>query len=72
MADSFPLNAVKEVKAGGSSPLRPHIDGVECPEGMEVLIKSCWRERPADRPEFSSLRVTIKKLSPAGSVPNQH
>ncbi|XP_031416050.1 atrial natriuretic peptide receptor 1 [Clupea harengus] len=61
-----PIDILERVRAGGSSPLRPHIDGVECPEGMEVLIKSCWRERPADRPEFSSLRVTIKKLSPAG------
>lgn len=57
---------VKRVKAGGRSPLRPHIDGVECPEEMEVVVRSCWSERPAERPEFSSLRVTIKKLSPTG------
>ncbi|XP_041912730.1 atrial natriuretic peptide receptor 1 [Alosa sapidissima] len=61
-----PIDIVERVRAGGRSPLRPHIDSVECPEEMEALIKNCWRERPADRPEFSSLRVTIKKLSPTG------
>ncbi|KAL2098238.1 hypothetical protein ACEWY4_007445 [Coilia grayii] len=61
-----PIDIVERVKAGGISPLRPHTGGVECPEEMEALIKSCWRERPADRPEFSFLRGTIKRLSPTG------
>ncbi|XP_063074370.1 atrial natriuretic peptide receptor 1 [Engraulis encrasicolus] len=61
-----PIDIVERVKSGGIDPLRPHTDGVECPEEMEALIKSCWSERPADRPDFSSLRGAVKKLSPTG------
>ncbi|XP_041699154.2 atrial natriuretic peptide receptor 1 isoform X2 [Coregonus clupeaformis] len=51
---------------GGGSPLRPHTDRAECPEGVEALLWACWSERPSDRPDFSSLRVTVKKLCPSG------
>ncbi|KAM9528488.1 atrial natriuretic peptide receptor 1 isoform 2-T2 [Salvelinus alpinus] len=62
---------VEGVKAGvcvggGGSPLRPHTDSSECPEGVEALLGACWSERPSDRPDFSSLRVTVKRLCPSG------
>uniref|UniRef100_A0A667WMY9 guanylate cyclase n=1 Tax=Myripristis murdjan TaxID=586833 RepID=A0A667WMY9_9TELE len=57
---------VERVKRGGSSPLRPHTDTSQCPESVETLMTSCWSERPADRPDFSSLRLTIKRLFPTG------
>nr|XP_046181241.1 atrial natriuretic peptide receptor 1 isoform X2 [Oncorhynchus gorbuscha] len=61
---------VERVKAGvcvggGGSPLRPHTDRAECPEGVEALMGACWSERPSDRPDFSSLRVTVKRLCPS-------
>ncbi|CAB1328233.1 unnamed protein product [Coregonus sp. 'balchen'] len=64
-------NIVERVRAGvgvggGGSPLRPHTDRAECPEGVEALLWACWSERPSDRPDFSSLRVTVKKLCPSG------
>ncbi|XP_010886835.2 atrial natriuretic peptide receptor 1 isoform X1 [Esox lucius] len=70
------LNAhdiVERVKAGCSirdTPLRPYTAGAECPEGLEALLGACWSERPSDRPDFSSLRVTVKRLCPSGMKEN--
>ncbi|XP_048851456.1 atrial natriuretic peptide receptor 1 isoform X3 [Brienomyrus brachyistius] len=60
----------ERVKAGGCSPLRPHVDRAECPEAVETLMRSCWRERPAERPDFPALRTLVKKLSPTGGSDN--
>uniref|UniRef100_UPI003AAFE9F1 atrial natriuretic peptide receptor 1 n=1 Tax=Centroberyx gerrardi TaxID=166262 RepID=UPI003AAFE9F1 len=61
---------VERVKAGGCSPLRPHTDRSQCPESVENLMTSCWSERPADRPDFSSLRLAVKRLCPTGGSDN--
>lgn len=63
---------VELVKAGGRRPLRPHVDASECEDGVEALLLSCWRESASERPDFSSLRTTVKKMCPSGSVPMQH
>ncbi|XP_067106425.1 atrial natriuretic peptide receptor 1 [Osmerus mordax] len=57
---------VAGVKAGGCSPLRPHTDREVCPERLEALMASCWSERVAERPDFSYLRLTVKRLCPSG------
>ncbi|XP_078138641.1 atrial natriuretic peptide receptor 2-like, partial [Centroberyx gerrardi] len=61
---------VERVKAGGCSPLRPHTDRSQCPESVENLMTSCWSERHADRPDFSSLRLAVKRLCPTGGSDN--
>ncbi|KAK3523212.1 hypothetical protein QTP86_022935 [Hemibagrus guttatus] len=64
-----PLKAreiVDLVKEGGCRPLRPHVDASECEDGVEALLLSCWKERASERPDFSSLRTTIKKMCPSG------
>ncbi|XP_071389998.1 atrial natriuretic peptide receptor 1 [Centroberyx affinis] len=61
---------VERVKAGVCSPLRPHTDGSQCPESVENLMTSCWSERPADRPDFSSLCLVVKRLCPTGGSDN--
>ncbi|XP_052458767.1 atrial natriuretic peptide receptor 1 isoform X3 [Carassius gibelio] len=61
---------VERVRAGGCSPLRPHIDPAEGVEELEGIMVSCWREKPAERPDFSSLRTAIKKLCPNGGSEN--
>ncbi|XP_053474798.1 atrial natriuretic peptide receptor 1 [Ictalurus furcatus] len=58
---------VELVKAGGRRPLRPHVDASECEDGVEALLLSCWRESASERPDFSSLRTTVKKMCPSGS-----
>ncbi|KAJ8407535.1 hypothetical protein AAFF_G00273920 [Aldrovandia affinis] len=55
---------------GGCSPLRPHADPAECPEDAEALMRSCWRESPAERPDFSYLKVAVKRLCPSGGSDN--
>ncbi|XP_051982336.1 atrial natriuretic peptide receptor 1-like [Xyrauchen texanus] len=61
---------VERVRAGGCNPLRPHTDRAECEEELEGLLASCWREKPAERPDFFSLRTAIKKLCPNGGSEN--
>ncbi|XP_072525797.1 atrial natriuretic peptide receptor 1 isoform X2 [Salminus brasiliensis] len=58
------------VKAGGGRLLRPHVDAADCEEGVEALLLSCWRERATERPDFSSLRTTVKKMCPSGGSEN--
>ncbi|XP_036372525.1 atrial natriuretic peptide receptor 1 [Megalops cyprinoides] len=65
-----PREVVERVKAGGCSPLRPHTDPAECPESVETLMRCCWRESPAERPEFSTLKVVVKRLCPSGGSGN--
>ncbi|KAG7458595.1 hypothetical protein MATL_G00222120 [Megalops atlanticus] len=65
-----PKEVVERVKAGGCSPLRPHTDPAKCPESVETLMSSCWRESPAERPEFSALKVVVKRLCPSGGSGN--
>lgn len=62
---------MERVRAGGCSPLRPHIDPAEGVEELEGIMVSCWTEKPVERPDFSSLRTAIKKLCPNGSVMKQ-
>ncbi|XP_043090655.1 atrial natriuretic peptide receptor 1 isoform X2 [Puntigrus tetrazona] len=61
---------VERVKARSWSPLRPHIDPSEGVEELEGIIVSCWREKPAERPDFSFLSTAIKKLCPNGGSEN--
>nr|XP_015199399.1 PREDICTED: atrial natriuretic peptide receptor 1-like [Lepisosteus oculatus] len=55
---------IEKVKEGGSNSFRPYTDTTECPGPLAMLMKSCWRERPSERPDFTSLKATVKKLSP--------
>uniref|UniRef100_A0A8C9SDS6 Guanylate cyclase n=1 Tax=Scleropages formosus TaxID=113540 RepID=A0A8C9SDS6_SCLFO len=54
---------VERVRAGGCSPLRPHADRADCPEAVESLMRSCWWEKPAERPDFSTLRTLVRRGS---------
>ncbi|XP_073809370.1 atrial natriuretic peptide receptor 1 isoform X2 [Danio rerio] len=65
-----PREIVERVRAGGCSPSRPYIDRAECVEELESLVVSCWRETPAERPDFSYIRTAIKKNSPHGVSEN--
>uniref|UniRef100_W5M3H3 Guanylate cyclase n=1 Tax=Lepisosteus oculatus TaxID=7918 RepID=W5M3H3_LEPOC len=53
---------IEKVKEGGSNSFRPYTDTTECPGPLAMLMKSCWRERPSERPDFTSLKATVKKL----------
>ncbi|XP_014255995.1 atrial natriuretic peptide receptor 1 isoform X2 [Cimex lectularius] len=55
-----PREIVEGVKSGG---LRPSTTGICCEEELSALMRRCWEEEPADRPDFNTLKATIRKLN---------
>ena len=52
--------------SSGSSPrgvLRPLIDKDSADEEIINMMTRCWSEDPYDRPDFSALKVAIRKLN---------
>ena len=52
--------------SGGSASkgvLRPLIDKDSADEEIINMMTRCWREDPLDRPDFSALKVAIRKLN---------
>ncbi|XP_050420334.1 atrial natriuretic peptide receptor 1 isoform X4 [Adelges cooleyi] len=43
--------------------LRPSVADLSCDEEVGVLMKRCWTEDPADRPDFTTLKAVIRKLN---------
>lgn len=43
--------------------LRPLIDEGTCDEDFVQLMRRCWAEEAADRPDFAVLKNTIRKLN---------
>ncbi|KAB0800987.1 hypothetical protein PPYR_05341 [Photinus pyralis] len=62
-----PKQIVDSVRNGPESshvpPLRPLIDDSTCDEDVAQLMKRCWAEDAADRPDFSVVKNTIRKLN---------
>ncbi|XP_046686862.1 atrial natriuretic peptide receptor 1 isoform X1 [Homalodisca vitripennis] len=55
----------KEIVEGvrnGQKCLRPTTE-LSCEEEVTSLMKRCWAEDPADRPDFTSLKATIRRLN---------
>lgn len=58
------MDGVKqEVVEQGRQPLRPLIDDSTCDDDIARLMKQCWAEDSVDRPDFSTLKKTIRKLN---------
>lgn len=61
------LKIVDAVRNGPESAhaqsLRPSIDEGTCDEDVAQLMKRCWAEDAADRPDFSVVKNTIRKLN---------
>ncbi|XP_076164770.1 atrial natriuretic peptide receptor 1 isoform X2 [Ptiloglossa arizonensis] len=58
-----PREIVEGVKRGGGSPMRPAIDESSAEEVVATLMRRCWAEDAADRPDFSALKQTIRKIN---------
>lgn len=43
--------------------LRPNTNELSCEEEVGNLMKRCWTEDPADRPDFTTLKAAIRKLN---------
>ncbi|XP_034234224.1 LOW QUALITY PROTEIN: atrial natriuretic peptide receptor 1 [Thrips palmi] len=61
--DMSPYDIVQSVKEGGRMPLRPGVDQLSCEDEVMNLMRRCWAEDPAERPDFSVLKQTIRKLN---------
>ncbi|XP_043286627.1 atrial natriuretic peptide receptor 1-like isoform X2 [Venturia canescens] len=61
--DFSPKEIVEGVKRGGGSPLRPVIDEAVVEEQVATLMRRCWAQDSADRPDFPALKQTIRKIN---------
>ncbi|KAL6262939.1 hypothetical protein P5V15_005727, partial [Pogonomyrmex californicus] len=58
-----PKEIVEGVRRGGGSPLRPVIDDASVEEEVAILMRRCWAQDSADRPDFPALKQTIRKIN---------
>ncbi|CAL1673800.1 unnamed protein product [Lasius platythorax] len=61
--DLSPKEIVEGVRRGGGSPLRPVIDDASVEEEVATLMRRCWAQDSADRPDFPALKQTIRKIN---------
>ncbi|XP_071098893.1 atrial natriuretic peptide receptor 1-like [Haliotis cracherodii] len=62
---------VKDVKDGRRQVFRPSLEHADCPcDELADVIKRCWSEDPAERPDFQSLKTIIRKLNRDGDKGN--
>ncbi|CAH8466314.1 unnamed protein product [Schistosoma mattheei] len=62
---------VKEVKAHRKPPFRPTLDSLEgCSEDLVQLICQAWDDDPSVRPDFQSIKLSMRKLNKAGDSNN--
>lgn len=54
---------IVEAVRNGQKCLRPNTTELSCEEEVANLMKRCWAEDPADRPDFSTLKATIRRLN---------
>ncbi|KAL0269377.1 UNVERIFIED_CONTAM: hypothetical protein PYX00_007132 [Menopon gallinae] len=67
LEEQFRHRIIENVKNGQKPSFRPIVDDLyrEDPSSREVisLMKRCWGEEPADRPDFTALKSHISKLN---------
>ncbi|XP_063929420.1 atrial natriuretic peptide receptor 1 isoform X2 [Zophobas morio] len=49
--------------ANGGQPLRPSLGEAICEEEVALMMKKCWSEDAADRPDFSSVKSRLKHIN---------
>jgi atrial natriuretic peptide receptor A len=49
--------------ANGGQPLRPSLGEALCEEEVAAMMRKCWSEDAADRPDFSSLKNRLKHIN---------
>lgn len=59
----FPTEIIENVKNGLKPAFRPTIDEGMGDEAVIHMMKRCWNEDPAERPDFSTLKTTIRRLN---------
>ncbi|XP_064645630.1 atrial natriuretic peptide receptor 1-like isoform X2 [Lineus longissimus] len=68
--DLSPEECVRKVKNGQKPYFRPTLEEDDISEALADMIRRCWNEDPVERPDFSQLRSTIRKLNKEGDSGN--
>ncbi|XP_071083341.1 atrial natriuretic peptide receptor 1-like isoform X2 [Haliotis cracherodii] len=70
-ADFSPEDIYEKLKNGVRPYFRPTIEEYDCPcDELADVIKRCWAEDPAERPDFTALKSIIRKLNKDGDKGN--
>ncbi len=54
---------IENVKNGQKPAFRPTVDEEMGDEAVVQMMKRCWMEDPAERPDFPALKATIRRLN---------
>ncbi|XP_069482876.1 atrial natriuretic peptide receptor 2 [Ambystoma mexicanum] len=65
--DLSPKEIVQKVRNGQKPYFRPSIDTGLHSEELAILMDRCWAEDPLDRPEFSQIKMYIRKFNKEAS-----
>ncbi|KAJ8261211.1 hypothetical protein COCON_G00169340 [Conger conger] len=66
--DLSPKEIVQKVRNGQKPYFRPTTDTSCHSEELSILMEGCWAEDPADRPDFSHIKIFVMKLNKEGST----
>ncbi|XP_046544538.1 receptor-type guanylate cyclase gcy-28-like isoform X3 [Haliotis rubra] len=70
-ADYSPEDIYEKLKNGVRPYFRPTLEEYDCPcDELADVIKRCWAEDPAERPDFTALKSIIRKLNKDGDKGN--
>lgn len=58
-----PQLIIQQLKAEDDIPFRPHLEPNEMTPELYELIVQCWDEIPTNRPSFTSIRQSLKKIT---------
>ncbi|XP_026996254.2 guanylate cyclase 2G isoform X2 [Tachysurus fulvidraco] len=60
-----PKEIIKQLRAPlAGDPLRPTLSPQMCDEALITLLNACWSENPDQRPPFSSIKRSLRAISP--------
>uniref|UniRef100_A0AAX7U7S2 Guanylate cyclase n=1 Tax=Astatotilapia calliptera TaxID=8154 RepID=A0AAX7U7S2_ASTCA len=66
--DLSPKEIVQKVRNGQKPYFRPTTDNRYHSEELTILMEGCWAEDPAERPDFSHIKIYMAKLNKEGST----
>uniref|UniRef100_A0A671QMZ9 Guanylate cyclase n=1 Tax=Sinocyclocheilus anshuiensis TaxID=1608454 RepID=A0A671QMZ9_9TELE len=66
--DLSPKEIIQKVRNGQKLYFRPTTDNSRHCEDLTILMEGCWAEDPAERPDFSHIKIFIAKFNKEGST----
>ncbi|PKK16584.1 hypothetical protein A306_00000192 [Columba livia] len=66
--DLSPKEIVQKVRNSQKPFFRPSIDTGVHSEELAVLMERCWAQEPAERPDFSQIKIFIRRFNKEGST----